>query len=452
MKTALINNKSFLKDGYRFDPDIHLSEGVAIRRILRELPFELSTVGDNAERVFLGNIFSRIFVKSPEYGVPYLAASDTVMANLDNGRFLAKAQANQLHHLKLEKDWILVTCSGTLGNVSFTNSTFENRIATHDLIRIVPNSKYVNKGTLYAFLSSKYGYYQITQSQFGGVVKHINDTQAKDILVPVFPLELQEEVNNLVNASARLREEAIDAFNNAIKIFEDNLVKSKFDFSYQTKSISSASISGAFKRFDAQYQIGMQRLRKELTGVKTIKLSKLASKIYVGNRGKRYYVKSGIPFLSSSDMMLYNPVKYSTPISVNTPNLETLLVNTNDILISRSGTVGNSVIVSDTLNRKAVSEHALRLVIDNSQIDSRYIFCYLNTTHGKRVLEALAYGSVIITLGEEFVGDIDIPILSPEIQSAINEAIGRYSSCMDKSILFDNQAVKLIEKCIEENN
>lgn len=452
MKTASINNKSFLKDGYRFDPDIHLSEGVAIRRILRKLPFRLSTVGENSERVFLGNIFSRIFVKGPEYGVPYLAASDTVMASLDTGRFLAKTQANQLRHLMLKKNWILVTCSGTLGNVSFSNGTFENRIATHDLIRIVPNSKYVNKGTLYAFLSSKYGYYQITQSQFGGVVKHINDTQTKDILVPVFPSALQEEVDSIVIESAKLREEATDAFNTAIRIFEDNLVRSKFDFSYQTKAISSTSIFGAFRRFDAQYQIGMLKLRNELSGIRTVKLSNLASKIYVGNRGKRYYVKSGIPFLSSSDMMLYNPVKYSTPISVNTPNLESLLVNTNDILISRSGTVGNSVIVSDTLNRKAVSEHALRLVIDESQIDPKYIFCYLNTTHGKRVLEALSYGSVIITLGEEFVGDIDIPILSTETQGKINEAIGKYSYCMDKSILFDNQAVKLIEKCIEDNN
>ena len=65
------------------------------------------------------------------------------------------------------------TCSGTIGNVIFTNSTFEGRIATHDLIRVVPDDSKMLKGVVYAYLSSKYGYCQLTQSKFGGVVKHI---------------------------------------------------------------------------------------------------------------------------------------------------------------------------------------------------------------------------------------------------------------------------------------
>ena len=78
----------------------------------------------------------------------YLAASDTVLANLETGRYLSNYQAATLSYLILKKDWILVTCSGTLGNVTYTNRNFENHIATHDLIRILPNSKKVNKGTL----------------------------------------------------------------------------------------------------------------------------------------------------------------------------------------------------------------------------------------------------------------------------------------------------------------
>lgn len=57
MKTAVINSKALMADGYRIDPDIHMSEGIAIRRRLRSLPYTLSTVGENSERVFLGNIF-----------------------------------------------------------------------------------------------------------------------------------------------------------------------------------------------------------------------------------------------------------------------------------------------------------------------------------------------------------------------------------------------------------
>ena len=111
MKTGVINSKTFFNAELRIDPDVHLSEGSVIRNELSHLPYQLSTVGENAADVFYGNIFSRIFVQNPEYGMPYLAASDTVLANLDTGRYLSKKQAAQLSYLFLKKDWILVTCS-----------------------------------------------------------------------------------------------------------------------------------------------------------------------------------------------------------------------------------------------------------------------------------------------------------------------------------------------------
>lgn len=42
------------------------------------------------KKYFLGNIFSRIFVKDKEHGIPYLSASDTVLADLNTNRFLSK--------------------------------------------------------------------------------------------------------------------------------------------------------------------------------------------------------------------------------------------------------------------------------------------------------------------------------------------------------------------------
>ena len=172
MKTGVTSTKHFASMGFRLDPSLHLSEGLQVREDLAKLPYGLIIINDVSEKVFLGNIFSRVFVKDKAHGKTYLAASDTVLSNIETGRYLSNKQAEQLKHLWLKKDWILVTCSGTLGNVTYTNSTFEDKIATHDLIRIVPNDKNILKGVVYAFLAGKYGYYQITQSQFGGVVKH----------------------------------------------------------------------------------------------------------------------------------------------------------------------------------------------------------------------------------------------------------------------------------------
>ena len=132
MRTNIISTKN-INSSRRFDPSYHLSDAIILRDELESVPFEKVSISKVTDKVFLGNIFSRIFVKDSAHGVPYLAASDTVLANLNTGRFLSKKQASDLSYLLLKKNWIVVTCSGTIGNVIYTNSSFENHIATHDL-------------------------------------------------------------------------------------------------------------------------------------------------------------------------------------------------------------------------------------------------------------------------------------------------------------------------------
>lgn len=344
----------------------------------------------------------------------------------------------------------MVSCSGTLGNVVYANDTFHNRLATHDLIRVVPNNKDIPEGYLFAYLSSKYGYTLLTQSGFGGVVKHINPEHIRNIPIPIFPNEKQQEIHDLVIEATNLKVEANRLFEEAKEIFEKEIGKSKFEHTYQTNKIQSKEIRNNFLRLDAKYQIGQKILNEErVIHLEYIPIRNFASDIYVGNRSKRNYVAQGVPSLSSSDMLLFNPKRYAKQISPNSRNLESLLARKGDILISRSGTVGNTVLIRDDLDNCAVSEHALRLVINKERIAPEYVFCYLNTKHGKSSLEIAAYGSVIITLNEEYVSNIGLPILPEEKQKQIVDKIATYVAYMDKATLLETQAIHLVENEIE---
>ena len=456
MKTNIINTKSILPNSFRFDPSFHLSEAIILGKDLDNVPYEKISIKDTNSKVFLGNIFSRIFVKDKEHGIPYLAASDTVLADINTGRFLSKKQSKELAYLMLKKDWIVITCSGTIGNVTYTNSTFENHIATHDLIRIVPNDAKILKGYLYAFLSSKYGYNQLTQSRFGGVVKHINADHVNGITLPLFPESFQKEVDDLIQESARLREEATEALEEAIKIFDNILGETEFTSNQQTKVLSSKQIFQSYKRFDSQYQIASDVLKAQLqkiSGIRTIKIATIASNVFIGNRGKRMYVNNnGVPFMSSSDMMLFNALYYSKLISKKTPGIEDMIVKTGDILISRSGTVGNTIIVGEAYNNVAVSEHAMRLRINKSLIEPEYVYAYLLSSHGQAKLKSLPYGSVIITLGEEFLKDIDLPILDEDKKLKIVGLVEQYTTSMDTAIEKERKAISMVEQEIEKWN
>ena len=275
MKTSTVNKNDIFGASLRFDPSFHLSEGVKVRSQLHKSPYGLSIVGDSASDVFYGNIFSRVFVKKPDHGVPYLAASETVLSDINTGRYLSKKQANQLSYLMLKKDWILVTCSGTLGNVTYTNKIFENHIATHDLIRIIPNDRKVNKGTLYAFLSGKYGYYQITQSQFGGVVKHTNESHMRSIIVPNFPESFQKEVDDLIQQSATLREQAAAKLDEAVKYFDDQYQISPDTQQIFTKKVNNLPMGFASYNNNLEVDAFIETYKSH-----SVKLANITTKVF----------------------------------------------------------------------------------------------------------------------------------------------------------------------------
>lgn len=457
MKSGIINSKLFISAGLRIDPDIYLSEGSVVRNDLQHLPYELSTVGENAVDVFYGNIFSRIFVHKPEHGMPYLAASDTVLANLNTGRYLSKSQAANLSYLILKKDWILVTCSGTLGNVTYTNKNFENHIATHDLIRIIPNSKRVNKGTLYAFLSSKYGYYQITQSQFGGVVKHINTEQTKSIIVPVFPEDFQRAIDDHIQESARMREQATDALNKAISKVND-YCSWPFEktFGHKTSSMKISNIRDSYNlRLDAP--VFVNDGVRWLSSIKrpTKRLGDCKIKTWYPGIFKRVYVRNGLPYVKGSALFLTNPFKSCDQLSkTKTPQLDELWLKERMLLISCAGACGDvRLITKEYEDKNAIgSPDIIRLTSSDSLFTTEYIFAYLQIPAVYDFMQSMKYGSVIERFDKYSVENIPIVEPSQELSQEVTDIIRQYMNYTYRAFQLEETAITMVEEEIEKWN
>lgn len=451
MKTVSVKNKWLSDSDLRLDASFHLSDGVKTRRIIDKLcPYPKVPLKNEATELFKGNIHKRVYVTSPEYGLMFYTASDMFKSDLNTGKYISKKYSPYLKELELKKDWILITRSGTLGKVFYTNQDYEGAIGTDDLVRIKPAEKDIKRGYLYAYLSSKFGYGLLTQSGYGGVVKHIEPHHIEALPIPVFPNDKQVEIHKLIMDASDLRTDANQTLNEAILLFEEAIDQSKVHLGFQTGIISSKSIASFHKRLDSQYQLLWKSLNNEKkSDIQYNKLHTYADSIFVGGRGKRIYVENGTPFLSSSDMMLYNPRRGCKMVSKNTTGIASMTVSEKDILISRSGTVGNTVLVGRYLANTAISEHALRLVINPAKISPNYVFCFLKTKYGLKTMEASSFGSVIITLNEELIGDIELPILSDSKQKVINAKIEHYLKCMDESTIKENLAIDLVEKEIE---
>ena len=451
MKYNVVNTKN-VHSTQRFDPSFHLSDAITLREKVENVPFEKVSIADATENVFLGNIFSRIFVKDAEHGIPYLAASDTVLANLDTGRYLSKKQASILSYLMLKKDWIVVTCSGTIGNVTYTNSSFENHIATHDLIRIVPNDEKNLRGYLYAFLASKYGYNQLTQSQFGGVVKHINAEHVRNIKVPCFAEFFQEEVNDLVQEAARLRENASDALEYAIGYF-DTLFLMPFKESCLGKVSSKEILTSINKRFEASFHISegkdIDKYIKEHYEWKS--LGEVCSNISRPDIFKRYYVKKGITFLGGADIFLATPDSEKRLSSKKTANIEALMIKEGTILLPRSGTIGNVAWAHAGHAQKLASEHVIRIT-PNDILRAGYVYAFLASKYGKKLIQRYIFGSLSQHVEPPHLKLIPVPIIDKKVMDDIHDKVMVYSSAMGKAIEYERKAITMVEQEIEKWN
>ena len=436
-----------LSNNIRFNSSFFLNQDAINSMVLEDNEDKCQPLSEMA-KVFNPPIFKRQFCQNTKNAIPYCQSSD--VTNLLDGSnvYINKAQAIKVGSV-VKKNQILVTGFGTIGNVKLANELTDGISYANNVCRIEANPDQLY-GFMYAFMASIYGKSQLNKNGSGSVVKYIEAPGIRKTLFPVFDEQKRKIIHNLISEATSLRVEANELLNKSVSLFEENIEISKTHKGFQYESVNSSSLKSFHMRLDGQYQLLWKTLLKEQKSqIKYKPLSELAKKIFVGGRGKRMYVENGIPFLSSSDMMLYNPKRNCKKVSKNTPGLKSMLVSKYDILISRSGTVGNTVIVGDDLSNIAISEHALRLIIDKDEISPNYVFCYLKTTHGKRSLEASSFGSVIITLNEDLIGNIDLPILDDKTVISINEMIDNYILKMDLSTQKENQAIDIIEKEIE---
>jgi len=453
MKIAKINNKHIVQEFLRFDPTFHLSDSIQLKEILSVQPYRLSTVGEQSKDIFFGNIFSRIFVQDEKFGVPYMTASDMMKSDINSGKFIAKRQAEKLHNLIIKKDWILISCSGTLGNVIYTNELFENKMGTHDLIRIIPQNGEVKSGFLYAYLASKYGYTLLTQSSFGGVIKHINPEHVANIPVPIFPQEKQEQIHNLITEAAQLRVEANRLLEEAVEMLSNFI---GLDFQEKEKLSGKVSLKEIYQslstRIDPPTFINNGVKAMEIirdSGRELVSLSEIDGiTVYRPGIFKRNYVEKGLPYIKGSELFNINPfVRCDNLSKTKTPFVDEMALKENQILITCAGSCGLvKVITKEYEEREAIgSQDIIRLQSENVLFTSEYLFVYLQLPFVYDYIQSMKYGSVIERIEPFHVQSIPVVVPTEELSANITSLITNYKNNVYQAFSNENQAISLVE-------
>lgn len=453
--------------GCRLEGNFYGSDGYRAARAMFRSGFELVEVGSRAQVLWFGP-FPRMYVDDPSRGIAFLSSSDMMEARLKPDKFVSSLLSRNLGSLLVHEGTILISRSGTIGNIALCTKDFDRTAVTEHAIRVTPIDR-SELGLVYAFLQCPAGQFLIKRGKSGSVVESIYKTDVSSLLLPVVPRRLRDRLTDLVREMSHLRVAA-----NALLDEAESAVQRQCGLpdlaSLETKSepgsLSNARVftthSGAV--FREQNQFGSVRLDATYYDPLASKLrhriltsggTELAS-VLIGVRNsrlrKRQYVDDlevGVPMIGGKQLVQVRPSDVSYLSRLLTRGVDEETVKAGWTLVSCGGTLGRTQFVHRNFEGWAVSQHVMRLLPDTSRIWSGYLYAYMASPYGQVQLAQRAYGSVIPELRDFQFNSIAIAMPS-DLGEDIDGTVVKAFDARADALALENEAIRLFETAIDE--
>ena len=451
MKTGIVKHSYKPQSSLRFDASFHLSDGLVVKRLVAASPYEMLTIKDVTEDIFYGNRAKRVYVKKRNHGIPFLSSSDILQADLENVKLASKKYTPSIEQLTLKKGWTLISRSGTIGNCAFANAKHAQKLASEHVIRLVPNN-ILRGGLVYAYLASNHGHSLLTQGTFGAVIQHIEPDFIASLPIPKFPDDFQKRIDDLIQESANLREQATDALEEAIKYFDD-LYPIKDSFR-QTFSLNLKGMKLGFAAYNNNLEVDEFVSAYECN---SYKLKSKTSNVFAPPLFKHIYLNkdNGYPFMTGSKLTQFNLRYYRWLSPRGVKDINDYVVKRGTLLLYKSGTtdggiLGNVFIADKKLDGCCLSDHVIRVVFEEEK-QAYWAFAFLRSKGAVKMLQRLATGTMIPFITPERLSEILIP--NPDDNyDKITSLVESYINLNSKSKECEDAAITMVEQEIEKWN
>ena len=466
MRTSSVSFEYIYRDQIRFESKFYLNDNsfnsMKIERF-RNKCYLLSSVAE----VFNPSIFKRQFCKPSPHSVQYFQSSDVPNAAEQSATFVSKSQAESLN-LLVKKDDILITGFGTIGKTRLVSKFQDGVCYANNVcrVRVKPNKK---TGFLYSFLSSKFGFSQLNKNASGSVVRYIEAPGIKKTLIPDFPENFMQEIDNKIQESARMRENAEEDLAKAQKLLKDkaflpSLTTDDYDFYgscikdrnvstfvINRKEVSSLTINA----FNHSKRI--RNLESKITG----NCSQLRDVILSGNffstgSFPRVEVKKGHGIMLINQSDIFDRIiqgKYISRRNVKTDNL----VEYGEVMIAGVGTLGENetfcrvIFANEDLVGQLVSGEFLRMKT-NGKVPAGYLYAWLSSDYGFRLIRSTQTGTKLCRPIQKLLLQKPIPIIDEEAMKEIDSLVRTAHTKRYQANKLELDAIAIVEQEIEKWN
>lgn len=332
--------------------------------------------------------------------------------DLKNKRYVPKDFYNKANTGKINGGDILICKDGALsGKVCKVPDDISEKMMANEHVYIIRTNKEVSQDYVFYILASKKGQEILKANVNGAGIGGINQENLKNISIPIPPHNIQEDFikkANEIQKQKKIIEEKIENANNE----KNKLIESAFN----TKKYNT--------------------------------LNEVCELITDGTHNTPEYSKSGIPFLSATNVVNkkidWNNIKYVSN-KLHEKLSKRISPKLNDILVAKNGTIGYAAIVDRDIPFDVYV--SLAVLRTKNNILPKYLLEIINSEIIRNEFLSKIIGMGVPNLHLNKIREVRIPVIKYEEQEKFVKGI---SIINDKIEIYEHEIEKL-NKDMDEN-
>lgn len=392
-------------------------------------------------------------------GLPFFTAGQVFEDFPRVRKWLAAPFVPQADSRYVKQDWLLLSCSGVVGNVTAVYPHHVDKVITHDLLRIEPKDQ-AEYGWLYAYMKTDFFKQIARAAQYGHMIKHIEATHANEFPVIMPDAATRKAIGDKAAEAVRLRGEAWKLRDAAFELLEKHLgARSDSSVSStESKRFNEVGLSQVLQnrlRLDADSYAGyLDDIDSMITSGDWCTIGAVTTFCSDLGRFARVYGDGGQAYVSASELFDVNATSTKKIYTKLVNNWEKYILHSGTIIMACSGQkygiLGRAIMLTENQEGLFGSHDLMRIKVDESKVRAGYLLTFLNDPLlGRPYVVRNAYGTSIPHLDSTDLRSVKVPRLAAEAESAIADLMDKSVSTSAKADRLENEATKLAQEQID---
>jgi len=395
--------------------------------------------------------------EAPKDWVPFLTADDLgkegIFIDLDARRRVSPAFANRYPNGLVRPNELLVKVKGPNQTTAYVEGIPDKKVLVSGTIwgGIVRTDK-IDPWSLVTVLSSEFGAVARTRLRTNLNVEFLSPEDLLRLELPMPESAVQNYIGEKVRQAERLRARARKLDGHLLDQ-ESSIIPIEAPPESNKKGWRVSKANATAFRLNPEYFRVHHLLKEKASNRNDFELlEKLVDKFSYGTSTKADYVPrgTGISFVRGCDLDR-NRIRQDEILDLSKKHLNEVgknLLGPEDVIITRSGTVGIASSVPKSLIGSAYGSFMIKMSVRDGW-DPIFVAWVLNSWLGQRQIRRLESGAVQLNINIEELKTIRIWSPSIEVQKDIGNQVERVSKLQAYSTKLTTTAKLLVEALIE---